>query len=137
MSATNPSPPPEPRPPSSGQASGAPGTSTGLDPKIAGLLAYLVGWVSGTVLFLVEKEHLEVRFHAAQSILLSIAFAVVYVVLTILGFIPILGLVFWLVSLLVGLAGFALWIYLLVQGYNLNHVRLPVVGRMAEQWAAR
>lgn len=137
MSATNPSPPPEPRPPSSGQPSGAPGTSTGLDPKIAGLLAYLVGWVSGLVLFLVEKEHLEVRFHAAQSILLSIAFAVVYVVLTILGFIPILGFVFWLVSLLVGLAGFALWIYLLVQGYNLNHVRLPVVGRMAEQWAAR
>lgn len=137
MSATNPSPPPEPRPPSSGQSTAAHGTSTGLDPKIAGLLAYLVGWVSGLVLFLVEKEHLEVRFHAAQSILLSIAFAVVYVVLTILGFIPILGFVFWLVSLLVGLAGFGLWIYLLVQGYNLTHVRLPVVGRMAEQWAGR
>lgn len=113
-------------------------TSTGLDPKVAGLLAYLLGWVTGLVLYLVEKEHREVRFHAAQSILVSVVFIAVYVVLGIVAMIPFLG---WLIgvagTVLVGIAGVALWVYLLIQGYNLRHVRLPVVGAVAEQWASR
>jgi uncharacterized membrane protein len=39
---------------------------------VSGLLAYLFGWVTGLVFFLIEKEHREVRFHAAQSILVSV-----------------------------------------------------------------
>lgn len=112
-------------------------TSTGLDPKVAGLLAYLLGWVSGLVLYLVEKDHPEVRFHAAQSILLTLAMIALYVPLTVLGFIPVIGLIAFFASILLAVAGFGLWVYLLIQGYNLNHVRLPVVGRMAEQWASR
>lgn len=133
MSAQPNPPSPEPQPQSQSQH----GTSTGLDPKVAGLLAYLLGWVSGLVLYLVEKEHREVRFHAAQSILVSVALIALYIPLMILGFIPVIGLIAWVLSLLLGLAGFALWVYLLVQGFNLNHVRLPVVGAMAEQWAAK
>lgn len=133
MSTTPQTPSPEP----AGEPTGAT-TSTGLDPKVAGLLAYLVGWVSGLILYLVEKDHTEVRFHAAQSVLVSIAFIGLYIVLSIVSLIPFLG---WLIGLLgtavVALAGFALWIYLLIQGYNLKHVRLPVVGSMAEQWASR
>jgi uncharacterized membrane protein len=118
-------------------ATASTGTSTGLDPQLAGLLCYAVGWVSGLVMYLVESEHREVRFHAAQSVLVSLAVIALYIPLTILGFVPVIGLIAFLASILLGLAGFGLWVYLLVQGYQLRHVRLPVVGRMAEQWASR
>ena len=46
-------------------------SSTGIQPNVAALLAYLVGFVSGLVFFLIEKENKFVRFHAMQSIGLS------------------------------------------------------------------
>ncbi len=112
-------------------------TSIGLDPHLAGLLAYLFGWVSGLILLLVEKEHREVRYHAAQSLVLSLALTVLYVAFMVISFIPVLGLIFLLVEIVVGIAAFALWIYLLIQGYQLNHVKLPVAGDLAEQWSAK
>jgi uncharacterized membrane protein len=134
MTDSAPTPPPDPATP--GPASSPHGTSTGLDPKVAGLLTYLAGWISGLILYLVEKEHREVRFHAAQSILLSVALLAVWIVLSVLTMIPVLGLIFGLFGILLGLASVGLWIYLMIQGYNLKHVRLPVIGEMAERWAA-
>jgi uncharacterized membrane protein len=139
-----PPPPPAPAEQPAWQAppgAPAPAASTGLDPKIAGLLSYLLGWVGGLIMYLTQKDP-EVRFHGAQSILLSIAFFVVYVamliVTAILGQVPVLG---WILGLLVSLVlwvgGLALFVYMAVQGYNLNHVKLPVIGDMAEQWASK
>lgn len=115
---------------------GGPGaTSMGIDPKVAGLLAYLLGLISGLIIFLVEKEHQEVRYHAAQSIIVSAALILLNIVVGVVSVVPVIG---WLVgllgSLVLGLGGVVLWIYLMVQGYQLNHVRLPVAGEMAEQW---
>lgn len=110
-------------------------TSMGIDPKLAGLLAYLLGVVSGLIIFLVEKQHQEVRYHAAQSIIVSVALIVVNIALSIVAAIPVIGWVVTLIALpLVGLGALILWIYLLVQGYQLNHVRLPWAGNLAEQW---
>lgn len=110
-------------------------TSMGIDPKIAGLLTYLLGLISGLIIFLVEKKHQEVRYHAAQSIIVSGALIVLNIAVGIVSALPVIG---WLIAILgylvLGLGGFVLWIYLLVQGYQLNHVRLPVAGEMAEQW---
>jgi len=39
----------------------------------------------------------------------------------------------WLISLL----SFALWIFLSIQGYQLKHIKLPIVGSIAEQWARK
>ena len=44
-------------------------TSTGLDENVAGLLCYVLGWVSGLVFILIEQENNFVRFHAMQSII--------------------------------------------------------------------
>jgi uncharacterized membrane protein len=140
MSSTPSAPPPAegPVPPTAHGTSGtAAGTSTGLEPKIAGLLTYLFGWVTGLIFFLIEKEHREVRFHAAQSILVSLTFIAAYIALSIVAMIPVIGLLALLGYVAVGLGGFALWVYLLIQGYNLNHVRLPVLGAMADEWAAK
>ena len=127
----------EPTP--AGSAPQAPqATSTGLDPKLAALLAYMFGWVSGLVFILIEKQHAEVRFHAAQSLVVSGALTAVYIVLNVLsvaGGFGTFALVS-LLSLLVGIASLVLWIMLMVKGYALEHWKLPVAGDMAENIAA-
>lgn len=112
----------------------------GLDPKVGGLVAYLT-WVGGLIMLLTQK-HREVRFHAAQSILLSIALVAVYIALGIVQLIA--GFILWWLGALfsvlygiVGLASLALWIFLIVKGYNLVHVKLPLIGDMAEKWATK
>jgi uncharacterized membrane protein len=107
-------------------------TSTGLDPKVGGLLAYL--GIIGIVLFFVEKTHREVRFHAAQNTVLCVGLFAIYVGIAVVGvIIPFV----WLLNLPLWLASFALWIYLMIQGYNLNHVKLPIIGDVAESLAAK
>ena len=50
-------------------------TDTGIKPNVAALLAYLLGFVSGLVLILIEKNNKFVRFHAMQSI---VVFGVIF-----------------------------------------------------------
>jgi len=115
-------------------------SSTGMDPKVAALLSYLAGWVTGLIFFLIEKEDKYVRFHAMQSILLSIAMFVIIIalniVLVMLSFIAdTFGLLFALVSPLLGLAFLVLWIMLMVKAYQGEKWKLPIIGDMAERYA--
>ena len=41
----------------------------GLDEKTASTLCYVIGWVSGLVFLLAEKDNKNVRFHAMQSLM--------------------------------------------------------------------
>lgn len=132
---TTPPPTPPADDPTTGGDGAAATTSTGLDPKVGSLLAYALGWVSGLILLLLEKEHREVRFHAAQSILVSLVLIGLYIVMSVVAWIPVIGLLAILGYVAIGLAGFALWIFLMIQGYQQRHVRLPVIGAIAEQWA--
>ncbi len=102
-------------------------TSTGMDQNVAGLLCYLVGWITGLVFFLIEKENRFVRFHAMQSI---VVFGALTVVSVILGVIPIIG---WIVSWLVGLLALVLWIVLMVKAYQNQMYKLPWAGDFAEK----
>ena len=111
----------------------APQGGGGLDPKIAGLLAYFFGWIGGLIVYLTQKNP-EVRFHGAQSILLSIAVFAVYIVGAILTAI---SSFFAILLLVVYLAVFALFIFMCVQGYSQKHFKLPVIGDIAEQWASK
>ena len=109
-------------------------TSLGVDANLLGLLAYLFAIVSGVLILVLEKRHAEVRFHAAQSVVFSIAAIVLSIVAGALTFVPVIGL---LASMAVGLGSLVLWVYLLIQGSRLNHVELPVLGGLAVQLAAR
>ena len=60
-------------------------SSTGLDENVAALLSYIVGWVSGLVFYLMEKDSKLVRFHAMQSILFCVVIAVLGIALCVLG----------------------------------------------------
>src|SRR6185369_8895630 len=95
-------------------------SSTGLDENLAALLSYIVGWISGLVFFLIEKDSRLVRFHAMQSILLNVVAAVLGIGIWILAAFTGLvvsyfsGILGFLLSLLLGLVGFVVGIGILV-----------------------
>ena len=104
-------------------------TSTGLEENVAGLLCYVLGWISGIVFLLLEKENKFVRFHAIQSICV---FGVLTIASIILGLIPVIGAVLtWLLSIL----GLILWILLMVKAFQGTLYKLPWAGDFAEKKA--
>jgi uncharacterized membrane protein len=115
-------------------------SSTGLSPNVAGALAYLLGPITGVLFFLLEKENRFVRFHAAHSItlgLLWIALSVLFSVLSgVLVMVPVLG---WLVALLLsvvfGLGGFFLWVFLMWRAFQGREWESPIAGPMARKLA--
>tara|TARA_R110002096_G_scaffold204901_5_gene390639 strand:+ start:1482 stop:1814 length:333 start_codon:yes stop_codon:yes gene_type:complete len=106
-------------------------TSIGLESNITAFLSYLLGWISGLIIILIEKDDQFVRFHAMQSIvtfgsltLLSIAFGSLFFVFGVLvGLINIISLV--------------LWILLMVKAYQGVKFKLPIVGDIAESWMTK
>ncbi len=101
-------------------------TSMGLDENIACFLCYLFGWVSGLIIFLIEKDNKLVRFHAAQSIVIFGALSIFQVIFG-YGFILGAGL-----FRLLYLAALVLWVLLLVKAWNREYYKLPIVGDIAE-----
>lgn len=109
------------------------GGGSGLPENIAGALSYFLGPITGVVFFLIDRQRAFVRFHAVQSIALTIAWVVIAVglmiVSTVLGFIPVLGfLVSILLSLGLSVVGFALWLWLMYQAYQGNTWEVPGLG---------
>jgi len=106
-------------------------SSTGLDENVAGLLCYVLGWVSGLVFVLLEQESKFVRFHAIQSIYV---FGILNLAGIILGWIPILGDA---ISVIIGVVGFALWIVLMIKAYQGVQFKVRWAGDFAERWVSR
>lgn len=102
-------------------------TSIGLPENIAGALAYSLGFITGGIIFAMEKNNQTVRFHAMQSILFSLP---LFIVQFALGFIPIIG---WLMMLPVGLFGLCAWIFLMFKAFTGDKFMLPVIGDMAQK----
>jgi len=102
-------------------------TSTGLQANVAGLLAYLLGVITGIIFYLIEKDNKFVRFHAMQSI---VVFGAIFVLTTVLGFIPVIG---WALLPIIGLISLILWIVLMIKAYQGEYFKLPIAGDIAEK----
>ena len=102
-------------------------TSMGMEQNVEGLLCYVLGWVTGIIFFIMEKDNKFVRFHAMQSIILFGAITVIDIVLS---FIPVIG---WIFSALIGILAFVLWIVLMMKAYQGQMYKLPVIGDIAEK----
>jgi uncharacterized membrane protein len=103
-------------------------TSTGLTENVAGLLCYVLGWVSGLVFLLIEPENKFIRFHAMQSIII---FGTLTIANFILGWIPLIGTFF---VVIISVIGFILWIVLMLKAYQGTKFKLPWAGDLAEKW---
>lgn len=113
--------------------------SSGMDPKLAGLLAYLIPPITGIVFFIIEKSNRVVRWHAAQSIVFGVAWIVIWVLFSVLSMIlsaiiPIIGtIISLLVWVVVFLGGFVLWIVCLIKGYSGQMWRMPLIAPWADK----
>ena len=109
----------------------APAASTeGLAENVAGLLCYVLGWVTGLIFILIDKRPF-VRFHAAQSIVVFGGLTVIRIALLMLS-----GW-FWPLALLISLAGLVLWILLMVKAYQHELFRVPIAAGIADGIAGK
>lgn len=93
--------------------------------------SYLLGFVTGIVFLLIEKQSKFVRFHAMQS---TILFGGIFVANIVLGFIPILGI---LAGFFLSIGAFILWIILMWKAFGGEMYMLPYVGEIAKKQLAK
>jgi uncharacterized membrane protein len=113
----------------------APGVAAaGMTDNAASALCYVLGLITG-ILFLVlapYNQNKTIRFHAFQSIFMSIACIVFSMVFNMIIFsgLHMFSLLF--LSPLISLAFFILWIYMIITAYQGKKVVLPVIGPIAQ-----
>lgn len=90
-------------------------------------LCYLLGWLTGIFFFLTEKKDEEIRFHALQSI-------ITFGGLTVISFVPLIG---WILSPLIMIAGFVLWLVLIIKTYQGEKIELPIAADLAKKQLAK
>ena len=103
-------------------------TSTGLDANVIAALSYVLGFISGIIVLLVEKDNRFVRFHAMQS---TVVFLSIIAFDILLQIVPILGAL--VVVFLVLPASAALWLVLMYKAYQGEDFSLPIVGPFAAE----
>lgn len=128
-------------------ASAPPMTSTqpNLAENVAGLLCYVLGWITGLVFLLVDKRPF-VRFHAAQSLITFGALHIISILLVAsffhgngfafsfswsgLGF-------FGVIHSLIDLIALIAWIVGMIKAYQHERFRFPIVAEYADQLAGK
>jgi uncharacterized membrane protein len=113
----------------------------GLPENIAGALAYLT-FIPAIVLLVVKplNKNLFVRFHAIQSLLVSVAGLLITTVIRLAGYVlvliptagPLLVVLLYAVAVFGGLC---VWLVLMVKALQGEAFKLPALGSLAEQYA--
>jgi uncharacterized membrane protein len=112
---------------SSSDGSSTRGSSTGLNSNVAAAFAYLLGFISGVTMLIIEREDRYVRFHAVQSVLVFLAALVATMIAASL---PAVG---WLLRALMSVATAVLWLFLMFKALTGERYKLPYVGEIAER----
>ena len=106
-------------------------STEGLAENVAGLLCYVLGWVTGLIFLLIDKRPW-VKFHAAQSIAVFGGLTVIRIGLLFMS--HFLG---WAIFGLIGLLSLVLWIFLMVKAYQHETVRIPIAADIADSLAGK
>jgi len=131
----------EPQTPETPESPKAPTTpavksGSGLEPNVAGLLCYVpyIGIVIAIVFLIIEKNKF-VKFHAIQSIILSLVlYAFNFLIMGVLFASMMSGgfALFGLLTMGVTILYIVLWIVLMVKAYNNEEWELPIIGSIAK-----
>ena len=107
----------------------------GIQENVAGLLCYVLGWLTGIIFLLIDKRPW-VKFHAAQSIVVFGGLTILRIALIFLHGMAGGGFISWgflgLLGLLIGLVMFVLWILLMVKAYQHQTFRVPIAADIAD-----
>ena len=114
-------------------------TQTGMKENVAGLLCYVLGWLTGLIFFFIDKRAF-VQFHARQSIVLFGGLSITRIIFGVfLGASLIgggVGASFSLVAALfdlIYLVGVVLWIICTIKAYQGERFRVPVAADLADR----
>ena len=121
-------------------AGASPAATGGLTENVAGLLCYILGFITGIIFLVIEpyNKNRFVRFHAFQSIFLSVAWIIVVLAQSVINGIAVtiswglLGL-FGFVWTVLGLGFLCVVILAMIRAYQGQRWKLPVIGDLAEK----
>jgi uncharacterized membrane protein len=121
--------------PSTGQVVMAGAPTSELAENVAGLLCYLLGWLTGLIFLLIDKRPF-VRFHAAQSIVVFGSLFILRMVFW-FGWFGSWGLfsLWWMLSALLSLVTLIAWIVLMVFAYQGKMFEVPIAAGVAKSIA--
>lgn len=130
-----------PNAPLSTPPGGGPGDKSqlGMDGNLAAALGYPIGIIA-IISVIIEKQNRFVRFHALQSILLHVAWVVIFIALAVFvgilsaisNALVILAAILWPLMMLVYLAALLFSAY---KAYQKEMFKLPVIGNISENFA--
>ncbi|HEX8367267.1 MAG TPA: hypothetical protein VF604_01750 [Pyrinomonadaceae bacterium] len=122
-------------------------TALGLDANVGALICYLgnlvcaLGLIYSIIVLVTDKTNKLPRFHAMQSILLSVVGIIIGVGIQIVNIAAlaarsgILSMLIGLISLVFGLAMLAAVIFAAIKAYQGQIFKLPVIGDLADKWS--
>ncbi|MFZ0921525.1 MAG: DUF4870 domain-containing protein [Candidatus Acidiferrales bacterium] len=122
-----------------------PSSQTGFPENVAGLLCYVLGWITGLIFLLIDKRPF-VRFHAAQSLVTFGALNIISIILTMAfigggmfgGAFSWSAFSFWAaIRSLVDLVALIAWIVGMIKAYQHERFRFPLVADIADQIAGK
>jgi len=113
-------------------------SSTGLSPRLAASLAYAGWWVTGAILWFVERCDRRIRFHAAQSLA---AFGIVACLILAFGAFALASLsllpaafnLFLWAAIATWAGGIVLWIVALWKAATGHAWRIPIAADLADR----
>jgi uncharacterized membrane protein len=113
---------------------------SGLSDTAAAALAYVT--IIPAILFLVMEPYNRkpfIKFHSFQSIGLAVAWIAIWVIISVmhiaLHFIPLIGVLFLFVNLLVCVGFFVLWLIAIIKASKGEWYKLPIIGDFAMKQA--
>lgn len=108
--------------------------------NLASALCYLLLGVTGLLFLVLEPYNRKrsIRFHAFQSIFLTVALILAWMVLltvaVVIAAIPLVGLIIvWLLSTGLSILALIAWLVSMYKAYNNERFVLPVIGPLAEK----
>ncbi|OGD83217.1 hypothetical protein A3A54_02650 [Candidatus Curtissbacteria bacterium RIFCSPLOWO2_01_FULL_39_62] len=103
--------------------------------NLVAAMAYLLFFVTGIVILMVEQEDKFVRFHAMQSTLVFGGLFILNLVFQIgLDPIAIIGFLGSLVGALISIVAVVIWLVSMIKAYQGQMLKWPIVGKLAENW---
>lgn len=117
----------------------------GFKERFLGVISYLLFWISGAIILLVEKKNKFIRFHALQSVFTFGIFTVIFLLLSGIDWLTVLfnlwnysgfGIVFMLLDWLLKATLFLfvlVFVLLVIKAAQGEVFKLPIIGDLAEE----
>ena len=127
-------------------------TALGLDSNVGALICYLgnlvcaLGLIYSIIVLVTDKSNRLPRFHAFQSIFLTVAMIAIMIPLYIVMFVgvfidagigfPIISGLMSLLMMIIGIGSLVFVVLAAIKAYNGEFYKIPVIGNLAEKYAS-